>query len=208
MFKAGGRPCTPLYPFAPSVILSLPPSLHLKKKEGWKGKRAKRSKIGKNTKISKVLPSLPPRALAGQDWILSTVMPGHMQKLVKHGFMAVTELKACRVLKDPAFPTPAEGYVDSFVEFYERGFGMPPHQFLHSLLRYYDLELHHLIPLGVVHIAAFITLCEAYLGINPELDLWKYFFRVRRLYDPKAELTISGGAVIHVKAGHRVDPYL
>jgi hypothetical protein len=32
----------------------------------------------------------------------------------------------------------------SFMAFYERGFGMPPHRFLHSLLRHYNLELHHL----------------------------------------------------------------
>jgi hypothetical protein len=31
---------------------------------------------------------------------------------------------------------------------------------------------------------------------------------VHRLQDPEAELTISGGAVIHVKSGHGVDPYL
>jgi hypothetical protein len=34
-FKAGGHPCAPLYPFVASVVLSLPPSLRLKKKEGW-----------------------------------------------------------------------------------------------------------------------------------------------------------------------------
>jgi hypothetical protein len=92
--------------------------------------------------------------------------------------------------------------------FYERGFSIPPHRFLCSLLWHFDLELHHLTPFGVLHIAAFVTLCEGYLGIDPELDLWKYFFHVWRLQDPEAELTISGGAVIHVKAGHGVDPYL
>jgi hypothetical protein len=86
---------------------------------------------------------------------------------------------------------------------------VPPHQFLHLLLRwYYGLELHHLTPLGVLHITAFVTLCEAYLGIDPDLDLWKYFFHVRHLQVPEAKLTISGGAVIHVKSGHRTDPYL
>jgi hypothetical protein len=59
-----------------------------------------------------------------------------------------------------------------------------------------------------MHIVAFVTLCEAYLGIDPELDLWKYFFLVRCPQDPKAELMISGGAVIHVKVRHGVDPYL
>jgi hypothetical protein len=92
--------------------------------------------------------------------------------------------------------------------FLERGFSMPPHWFLHSLLQYYDLVLHHLTPLGVLHIVAFVTLSEAYLGIDPELDLWKYFFCVQRPQDPEAKLTISWGVVIHVKAGHGVDPYL
>jgi hypothetical protein len=71
-------------------------------------------------------------------------------------------------------------YVVSFASFYEWGFGMPPHWFLCSLLQYHGLELHHITPSGVLHIVAFVTLCEAYLGIDPELDLWKYFFRVRR----------------------------
>jgi hypothetical protein len=96
----------------------------------------------------------------------------------------------------------------SFMVFYERGFDMPLHQFLHSLLWYYSLEIHNLSPSGVLHIATFITLCEAYMGINPELDLWKYFFCVRHPQDPEVELTIFGGVVIHVNAGHAVYPYL
>jgi hypothetical protein len=48
---------------------------------------------------------------------------------------------------------------------------MPLHWFLHLLLWHYDLELHHLTPSGVLHIVAFMTLCEAYLGIDPEFDL-------------------------------------
>jgi hypothetical protein len=131
-------------------------------------------------------------------------MPGHSQKLVKYGFMAVVELEAYRVSKDPSFPVPEDGCVS----FYDWGFDTPPQRFLHSLLRYYSLELHHLTPSGVLHIAVFVTLCMAYLGIDPEIDLWKYFFRVRRPQVPDAELTISGGMVIHVKARHRLDPYL
>jgi hypothetical protein len=115
---------------------------------------------------------------------------------MKHGFMAATEHKACRVAKDPVFPAPAEGYMVSFTMFYEWGFSMPPHWFLCSLLRYYGLELHHLTPSGILHITAFMTLCEDDLGIDREFDLWKYFFRIQRSQDPEAELTISGGMVI------------
>jgi hypothetical protein len=128
--------------------------------------------------------------MAEQDWTPSTVMLGHLPKLVRHGFMLAAELKACQVPKDPALPAPMDEYVVSFTAFDERGFAVPPHPFLHSLLLYYGLELHHLTPSGVLHIAIFVTLCEAYLGVDHE-----------------AELTISRGAVIHVKLGHRMDPY-
>jgi hypothetical protein len=59
----------------------------------------------------------------------------------------------------------------TFVAFYGQGFGMPSHQFLRSLLQYYGLERHHLTPLGILHIVAFVTLCEAYMWIGPHFDL-------------------------------------
>jgi hypothetical protein len=34
-----------------------------------------------------------------------------------------------------------------------------------------------LCPSGILHIVAFVTLCEAYMGIEPHFDLWNYFFR-------------------------------
>jgi hypothetical protein len=53
------------------------------------------------------------------DWNPSTVTPGHLQKLVKHGFVVAIELKPCRVSEDPTFATHAKGYVVFFVAFYE-----------------------------------------------------------------------------------------
>jgi hypothetical protein len=75
-------------------------------------------------------------------------------------------------------PVPVAGYVVACSPFYERGFGAHPHQFLHLLLQYYGFEQHHLTPLEVLHIAAFVTLCEAYIGIEPHFNLWNYVFRV------------------------------
>jgi hypothetical protein len=121
---------------------------------------------------------------------LPLLRASHLQKLAKHGFMATVKHEACRVLEDPVLPVPAEGYMVSFTVFYERGFGMPSHRFLQSLLQYYSLKLHHLTLLGVLHVVTFVTLCEAYLGIDPELDLWKYFFHVRGSQDAEAKLTI------------------
>jgi hypothetical protein len=38
------------------------------------------------------------------------------------------------------------------------------------------LELHHLTPSGILYMVAFMTLCEAYMGIEPHFNLWNYFF--------------------------------
>jgi hypothetical protein len=127
-----------------------------------------------------VLLPVPSRAMAEQDWSPSTIMLGHLQNLEKQGFMMAVELMVCRVPEDPTFPTPVEVYVLSFMAFYECRFSMPSHRFLCLLLWHYDLKPHHMTPLGFLHIAAFVTLSEAYLGIDPESDLWNYFFYEHR----------------------------
>jgi hypothetical protein len=163
------------------LLISFPTPKKERVTERRERKREEKRKIGENTQISKVLLPLPPRAMAEQDWTPSIITLSHLQKLEKQGFMTVAELVACRVPEDPALPVPLRAYVVSFVAFYEQGFGMPPHRFLHSLLWYYGLELHHLAPSGVFHIAPFVTLCEDYLEIAPDFDLWNYFFRVQHL---------------------------
>jgi hypothetical protein len=76
--------------------------------------------------------------------------------------------------------------------FYERGFGMCSHRFLRLLLQFYGLELHHLTPSGVMHIAAFVTLCEAYIEIKPHFNLWNYFFHIWLRADSGAEAAVWG----------------
>jgi hypothetical protein len=45
-------------------------------------------------------------------------------------------------------------------------FSLSAHEFLRGLLSVYGVQLHHLTPNSILHIACFITLCEAFLGIN------------------------------------------
>jgi hypothetical protein len=101
------------------------------------------------------------------------------------------ELTACRMPEEPMFPTLAEGYVVAFVAFYERGFSVLLHRFQHSLLHHCGLELHNLTPYGILHIVAFMTLCETYMEIYRHFGLWNYIFRVQHPQGPKMELTIS-----------------
>jgi hypothetical protein len=62
--------------------------------------------------------------MAEQDWTPSTITLSQLQKLMKHGFMAAIELEACQVPEDDACPPPVEGYVVSFMTYYEWGFNM------------------------------------------------------------------------------------
>jgi hypothetical protein len=76
--------------------------------------------------------------------------------------------------------------------FYEWGFGVPSQQFLCSLLQFYGLELHHLTPSGILQMAAFVTLCEAYIAIDSHFDMWNYFFHIRQQQGSGTETTGFG----------------
>jgi hypothetical protein len=52
-----------------------------------------------------------------------------------------------------------------------------------------------LTPSGILHIATFVALCEAYMGIEPHFDLWNYFFYTR----------LRLGSDLEVMVWHSVD---
>jgi hypothetical protein len=66
----------------------------------------------------------------------------------------------------------------SFTHFHERGYATLTHKFIWELLHYYQIELQHVNPNGIQHIAAFIMLCEGFLGISANFDLWRYLFAI------------------------------
>jgi hypothetical protein len=90
--------------------------------------------------------------------------------------MTAAEFVNCFVPTGPVSPALTKGFIMVCAAFYEWGFGLPSHQFLHSLLRSYGWELHHLTPSEIWHMAAFLILCETYIGIEPPLNLWGHFF--------------------------------
>jgi hypothetical protein len=52
----------------------------------------------------------------------------------------------------------------------------------------------------------FVTLCEAYIGIEPHFNLWNYF-HAWLWQGLGVEAIILGGMYIFVRSGHGVDPY-
>jgi hypothetical protein len=145
--------------------------------------------------------------MAELGWTVTEVTQEHLQNLVTQGYMTTMELATCRVPKDPVTLVQDGGYIMTCTAFYEWGFGVPPDQFLCSLPQLYGLELHHMTPSGILHMAAFVTLCEAYIGIEPHFNPWNYFFRTRLQLGSGLETAALGNVDIFGRSGPGVDPY-
>jgi hypothetical protein len=59
------------------------------------------------------------------------------------------------------------------------------------------VQLHQLTPNSLLNITCFITLCKAFLGIDPHWVLWKFLFRLCPS-GSLAEIPELGGAIISV----------
>ena len=68
-----------------------------------------------------------------------------------------------------------------------------------GLLHYYKIELQHLNPNGIQHMAVLVALCEGFLGISPHFELWMHFFTVnlqkKREKSGRQELHMPMGCV-------------
>jgi hypothetical protein len=126
---------------------------------------------------------------------------------MSQGYMIAAELAIYRVPEDPASLGLAGGYIMACMAFYERVCGVPSHRFLHSLLQFYGLELQHLTPSGILHTMTFVTLCEAYKGIEPYFNMWNYFFCVWLQQGLGTKVATLGSVDIFVWSKHGVDPY-
>ena len=76
---------------------------------------------------------------------------------------------------------PAEGHGRPFektseIVLFKAFVAIPACDFLRGLLFFWDIQLHHLTPDSILHIAIFVQLCEVFLGIYPHFDLFKSLF--------------------------------
>jgi hypothetical protein len=74
-------------------------------------------------------------------------------------------------------PYPPFGYVVSFIRFHERGFAVPASRFMRALCYHYGVELHNFTPNAISQAATFVGVCEGFLGIPVNWDLWVHLFR-------------------------------
>jgi hypothetical protein len=74
-------------------------------------------------------------------------------------------------------PNPPFGYVVSFIRFHECGFAAPASRFMRALCYHYGVELHNFTPNAISQAAMFVGVCEGFLGIPTNWDLWVHLFR-------------------------------
>ncbi|KAK1609238.1 hypothetical protein QYE76_032911 [Lolium multiflorum] len=134
--------------------------------------------------------------LGSAEWERSKISSQDINLLKKLGINK--KPKALCFPSEESYPTPPMGYRVSFVDHLIRGLSAPIHPFLRGLLFVYGLQLHHLTPNSILHISIFITLCEAFLGVQPNWALWKRIFFCRRNGSPNIAYNI-GGVVISVR---------
>ena len=91
-------------------------------------------------------------------WCRSNITFQRMEGLIRRGLLCVRTLAEEWLLPgEEDLPSPPNGYIVSFAHFHERGFTIPAHRFLLGLLHYYKIEVQHLNPNGIQHMAAFIA---------------------------------------------------
>jgi hypothetical protein len=130
-------------------------------------------------------------------WTASSFSEVDLAKMKKEGFLA----QSIEVIFPSIEVIPAlqPGFRVMFLAFLLRGFSHPAHEFLRGLLFVYSVQLHPLTPNSLLDIACFITLCEAFLGVNPHWGLWKYLFHLCPNAS-KEEVHNLGGATVSVRS--------
>jgi hypothetical protein len=119
--------------------------------------------------------------LPGDAWACSSVTERKLEELVRDGLLrpraSQTQSEWRVSSSDHREPAPPEGYVVSFMAFHERGFGVLASPFMRVLLHYYKVELHHLAPNSISQATIFAAVCEVYLGMEAQWNLWLHLFR-------------------------------
>jgi hypothetical protein len=157
----------------------------------------------------------PPQSITVIDplsWPRSTAMRLALSELVNAGQLAANEDGQPPAWIDPPVrdrePNPPFGYVVSFIRFHERGFAAPASRFLRGLCFHYGVELHNFASNAISQAATFVGVCEGFLGIPVNWDLWIHLFHAELHTLTTPELKVrravrAGGVTIALRETRR-----
>nr|CAB3472686.1 unnamed protein product [Digitaria exilis] len=106
-----------------------------------------------------------------RPWARSTASEAALESLLTRGLLRPrTEQEEWISPPPPIIPL-------RFMAYHIRGFAVPAHRFAREVLHHFRVELHALGPNGVQQLANFVALCEGYLGIDLDFNLFLFFFK-------------------------------
>jgi hypothetical protein len=121
------------------------------------------------------------------SWSRSTVMRFALSELVNGGQLAPNMEGQPPVwtvlLATDREPNPPYCYVVSFIRHHEHGFTASASRFMRGLWHHYEVELHNFAPNTISQAATFVGVCEGFLGISVNWDLWVHPFHVELCND-------------------------
>ena len=109
-----------------------------------------------------------------KEWVASTNTQEDLEELVFAGVLSDQATATWWPAASERYPTPNDGELVVFEDFFHRGFGLSAHPSFCKLLVYYGISLIHLNPNSILHLSIFIYLCEAYLAIEAHFNLFWY----------------------------------
>jgi hypothetical protein len=125
-------------------------------------------------------------------WQKSHVKDSDVQAMEGEGTVAPQAESGWRTDFKAPVPIPNPSEIVMPKSHVERGLSMPPSLFFTNLLKFYELQLHHISPNSLVFVVGYAALCEGYLGIRPRVDLFQLFFSVRANYEDDGSLRTCG----------------
>ena len=102
------------------------------------------------------------------NWGGSSVDEEQLERLIDAGY--ISPLVQARAPGDEIEPAPAAGEIVVFVDHLYRGFSPPGNLFFRQVLDYYKLRIHDLAPNSILTLSNFVTLCEDYLQVQPDIN--------------------------------------
>jgi hypothetical protein len=115
------------------------------------------------------------------EWIPSTVTVRDLQSLEDEGFIPSRALCSWRSAVGDQTPAPREGEIVCLVSHIDRGISFPLSDFCSAVLAHFRVQPFQLTPNSVLIMSGFAALCEGYLGVRPQLDLFRFYYQIKRV---------------------------
>jgi hypothetical protein len=115
------------------------------------------------------------------EWIPCTVAEKDLKSHEHEGLIPPRGRCAWRSAMGDLASAPREGEIVVLMSHIERSISFPLSDFYITVLDYYQVQPFQLSPNSVLIMSGFAALCEGYLGVSPSLELFRYYYGVKRV---------------------------